>query len=93
MVNQRCSGITLHDKPFLFHGRYIISYCTALVVWGNVSRSPDVHVFVLKEVPHIIIKQTILGHLKCWPLWDVDDKLISILDVVGHKIILPGPEE
>ena len=36
---------------------------------------------------HILLKQTILGHLKCWPLWAVDDKLILILDVVGHRVI------
>ena len=34
-----------------------------------------------------MVKQTSLGHLKCWPMWAVDDKLISILDVVGHKVI------
>ena len=34
-----------------------------------------------------MVEQTILGHLKCWTLWDVDDKLISILDVVSHKVI------
>ena len=33
-----------------------------------------------------MIKQTNLGHLKCWPLWDVDDKLISISAVVGHRV-------
>ena len=34
-----------------------------------------------------MIKQISLGHLKCWLLWAVDDKLISILAVVGHKVI------
>ena len=34
-----------------------------------------------------MVKQTSLGHLKCWLLWAVDDKLISILDVVGHRVI------
>ena len=32
-------------------------------------------------------KQKSLVHHKCWPLWDVDDKLISISDVVGHRVI------
>ena len=34
-----------------------------------------------------MVKQTSLGHLKCWTLWAVDEKLISILAVVGHKVI------
>ena len=34
-----------------------------------------------------MLKQTSLGHLKCWPMWDVDEKLISISDVVGHRVI------
>ena len=34
-----------------------------------------------------MVKHTSLGHLKCWPLWAVDDKLISILAVVGHRVI------
>ena len=47
----------------------------------------DVHVLVLWGVPHIMVKHTSLGHLKCWPLWAVDDKLISVLAVVGHRLI------
>ena len=27
------------------------------------------------------------GNLKCWLLWGVGEKLISILAVVGHKVI------
>ena len=34
-----------------------------------------------------MVKHTSLGHLKCWPLWAVDEKLISISAVVGHKVI------
>ena len=34
-----------------------------------------------------MVKLTRIGHLKCWPLWSVDDKLISILAVVGHRVI------
>ena len=34
-----------------------------------------------------MVKQTSLGHLKCWPLWAVDDKIISISAVVGHRVI------
>ena len=34
-----------------------------------------------------MVKKKSLGHLKYWPLWDVDDKLISILAVVGHRVI------
>ena len=47
----------------------------------------DVRVFILQDVSHIMVKHTILVHLKYWPLWDVDEKLISILAVVGHKVI------
>ena len=34
-----------------------------------------------------MVKQTSLGHLKCWPLWAMDDKLVSISAVVGHRVI------
>ena len=34
-----------------------------------------------------MVKQTSLGHLKCWPMWAVYDKLISVLAVVGHRVI------
>ena len=44
-------------------------------------------VLVLLEVPHIMVKQTSLGHLKCWSLWAVDDKLIFVWAVVGHRLI------
>ena len=47
----------------------------------------DVHVFVFQEVPHTMIKHTSLVRIKYWLLWDVDDKLISILAVLGHKMI------
>ena len=35
-----------------------------------------------------MVKQNSLGHLKCLPLWAVDDKLISILAAVGHNMII-----
>ena len=34
-----------------------------------------------------MIKQTSLGHIKCWRLWAVDEKLISISDVISHRVI------
>ena len=34
-----------------------------------------------------MVKHSSLGHLKCWPLWAVDDKIISISAVVGHSVI------
>ena len=34
-----------------------------------------------------MVKQDSLGHTKCWPMWAVDDKLISILAILGHKVI------
>ena len=36
---------------------------------------------------HITVKHNSLGHLKYWSLWAVDDKIISILDVLGHRVI------
>ena len=35
-----------------------------------------------------MIEHTSLGKLEDWPLWDVDNKLIYILAVVGHQMIL-----
>ena len=36
----------------------------------------------------IMIEHISLGHIKCWFLWAVDNKLIYILAVVGHQMIL-----
>ena len=33
-----------------------------------------------------MVKHTSVGNPKCWPLWSVDDKLISVLAVVVHKV-------
>ena len=38
-------------------------------------------------MPHIMVKQTSLVHLKYWPLWSVDEKFVSISAVVGHRLI------
>ena len=35
-----------------------------------------------------MVKHTRLGHPKYWQLWSVDEKLIIILAVVGHKMII-----
>ena len=40
-----------------------------------------------------MVKHTRLGHLKCFLLWDLDDKLIYILAVVGHKVIFMDQAE
>ena len=34
-----------------------------------------------------MVKQTSPDHIKCWTLWAVYEKLISILDAVGHRVI------
>ena len=34
-----------------------------------------------------MIENTSLCNLECWPLWAVNDKLISILAVIGHRVI------
>ena len=34
-----------------------------------------------------MVKQTSLGHLKCWLLCSVDEKLISISDFLGYRVI------
>ena len=34
-----------------------------------------------------MVKQTIIVHLKCWPLWAVYHKIIFILAVLGHRVI------
>ena len=35
-----------------------------------------------------MIEQIILGRIECLPLWYVDNKIISILAIVGHQMIL-----
>ena len=34
-----------------------------------------------------MVKQTSLSNIKRWPMWDVDNKLVSILAVVGYRVI------
>ena len=34
-----------------------------------------------------MIENTSLGNLEFWPLWAVNDKLISISSVIGHRVI------
>ena len=34
-----------------------------------------------------MVKQTSLDHPKCLPMWVVDDELITILAVIGHRVI------
>ena len=34
-----------------------------------------------------MVKQIILGHLKCWLIWDVYEELIYKSAVVGHRVI------
>ena len=35
-----------------------------------------------------MIEKISLGNLECCPLWDVGDKIIYILDILGHHVIL-----
>ena len=79
--------------PFYVVG--ILSFLLVLKLWYGGMRvvDHDVRVFVIQGVPHIMVKHNSLGHLKCWSLWSVDEKLISVLDVVGHNIILRGQSE
>ena len=37
-----------------------------------------------------MVKQTSLSHLKCWTMWAVDEKLVSILAIVGHRVDFLG---
>ena len=53
----------------------------------------DVRIFVIDEVPNIIIEQNSLGNLEYWTLWSVKKKLISIVAVVGHHTILLEQDE
>ena len=34
-----------------------------------------------------MIRKTSLGHLEYWTLWAVNDKLIPISAVIGHRVI------
>ena len=40
-----------------------------------------------------MLEHTSIGHLKYLLLWDVDDKLISILADVGHKVVFMDQAE
>ena len=34
-----------------------------------------------------MIEKTSLVHLECWPLWAVNNKLVSVSAVIGHRVI------
>ena len=74
-------------SPFYIVVSVSFLFVLHLWYWGMVVIHHDLHVLVLYEVPCIRVKYTSLGCLKCWPLWAVDDKPISILAVVGHRVI------
>ena len=40
-----------------------------------------------------MVKHTSLGHHKFFLLWAVDEKLISIIAVVGHKLMFLNQDE
>ena len=86
-VDQWCAGIALNCQPIFGVGGVYFLIFLRLWYGGMQVVHHDVCIFVLQEVPHVMVKQTRLGHLKCWTLWDVDEKTISILAVVGHKVI------
>ena len=39
---------------------------------------------LIEEVPHVMLEETILGHIECWSLWSMENKLISISTVICH---------
>ena len=73
----------------LFYVAGGVSSLLVLHVWygGMQAVHHDLLIFILQEVPHTMVKQTWLVHLKWWPLLAADDKTISILAVVGQKVI------
>ena len=84
---------TFTISPFNVEGG--VSFILVLNLWYGGMRvvHHDVSVFVIQEVNHITLKQTILGNLKCWHLWSADDKILSILAVVGQNLIFMDQAE
>ena len=39
---------------------------------------------VFEKVAHTVVEYTILGHIKYWFLWDMNEKLITVLTVISH---------
>ena len=74
-------------SPFYIAGGVSFLLVLNFWYWGMRVVHHDVRVLVIYEVNHIMVKHTNIVHLKCWTLWDVDDKLISVLAVVGHRVI------
>ena len=66
-----------------------VSFLLVLHLWygGMQVVHQDVRVLVLYGVPYIMIKKTSLGNIECWPLWDLDDKIIFISAIIGHRVI------
>ena len=81
----------IKDSLYRLTSDVLESPCTIspFYVTGGVSFLLVVHLWygVMQEVSHIMVKQTSLDNLKCWTMWYMDDKLISVLDFVGHKVI------
>ena len=58
------------------------------------NKNHDVHVIcVFENVPHIMVEETSLGHIKCWSLWYMNEKFIPTLNIISHYIVfLHQPE-
>ena len=52
--------------------------------WGAQTTYHDVRVIIFVNVPNIVVEETSLGHLECCTMWDVNEKFIPILTVLGH---------
>ena len=68
----------------------VVLFLILLHVWygGYGTINHDLRILLIFEkVPHVVLEETSLVHLEYFLLWDMNDKLVLILDVVSHYIV------
>ena len=77
------------ESPCVISPIYItgsVSFLLFLYLWYGGARViyHDVRIIIFDNVTNIMVEENSIGHLECWPLWDINNKLITILTVLGH---------
>ena len=97
LVGLWCDKIFFPDQNYLHHGRcnvFIFLHFWDGIVW--IIHHDALIIFVFEKVTRIVVKDTSLGHLKCWSVWAMSGKFIPIftfnksLDGVSKPIRLTG---
>ena len=75
-------------SPLFIMGSVMFLIFLHLWYGGALIINLDVKIlFVFEKVNHIMVEDTRLGHLECWSLWKMNEKLIPILNVISTYMV------